>query len=80
MTITTSDRGFQRLLHDGYPAERTKGVHRLAGQSSAIGDYPDSFDRPGSSYLWIGDNHHLHREEVRAFIGHLQTWLDTGKL
>ncbi len=53
---------------------------RLAAQSSAIGDYEDSFERPGSSFLWIGDYHHLNREEVQQLVNHLQSWLKTGSL
>ena len=53
---------------------------RLFQESSAKGDYEDSLDRPGSSFLWIGRNHHLNREEVAEFVKHLQRWLDTGSL
>lgn len=73
-------RGFQDVLLSGYPAESTKGEHRLVGQSSAIGGYDDSFQRPGSSALWVGEFHHLNREEVSKLVGYLQCWLETGKL
>ena len=52
----------------------------LALESSAVGDYDDSVDRPGSSFLWFGDHHHLNREEVSELVGFLQHWLDTGRL
>jgi hypothetical protein len=78
MKAVKSDRGFEVLEHDGYPVEGKKGPQRLAQQSSAIGDYDDSFDRPGSSFLWIGENHHLNREEVKEFISQLQSWVDSG--
>lgn len=81
MQIARSERGFEFLEHEVYPGvDPAEPLERLASQSSAIGDYPDSHERPGSSYLWIGDNHHLDREEVAQFIGYLQRWLDTGKM
>lgn len=76
MIISTTQRGFERIDIDTPLA----GVHRLVQQSSAIGDYEDSYRRPGSSYLWIGNDHHLDREQVAEFIQHLQAWLDTGHL
>lgn len=79
MKVERTDRGFQVLKHEVYPPGAAK-PDRLVQQSSAIGEYPDSFDRPGSSFLWVGDNHHLSREEVRQFVTHLQSWLDTGYL
>lgn len=78
MKCITSDRGFQLLVHDTYGDQPEET--RLAGASSAIGDYDDSFDRPGSSYLWIGEHHHLDRVEVAYLVNFLQQWLDTGKL
>lgn len=81
MTDETNDRGFQIVSHPCYPTERNRDASpRLAQQSSAIGDYPDSFDRPGTSFLWLGDHHHLNREEVAALVERLSRWLDTGKL
>lgn len=65
------------LLH---PAYTTGGQTRLTSESSAIGDYEDSYSHPGSSFLWIGDNHHLDREEVATLITHLQYWLDNRRL
>jgi hypothetical protein len=75
-----SDRGFQAVIHDGYDTDKSRGEHRLVGQSSAVGDYKDSLDKPGSSFLWMGEHHHLNREEVAKLIGYLQHWLDTGLL
>lgn len=79
MNVERSDRGFQYLRHDTYLPENAKHS-RLASQSSAIGEYEDSMERPGSSYLWIGEHHHLNREEVAQFVAHLQDWLETGSL
>ncbi len=79
MHITTTARGF-RVLEEAVYASEPVIRSRLAQESSTIGDYPDSFDRPGSSRLWIGADHHLNREQVAEFIAHLQHWLDTGRL
>ena len=81
MEVVNSDRGFEFLLHPAYlPQNRKKVGDRLASQSSAVGDYDDSLDRPGSSFLWVGDNHHLNREEVAQLAKHLKSWLHTGSL
>lgn len=47
---------------------------RLLQESSAVGEYEDSLENPGSSFLWIGE-HHLNREEVTNLILILQHWL-----
>lgn len=79
MEQTRSDRGFQYIMETGYPPQ-PDWAPRVVCQSSAIGNYPDSFDKPGSSYLWIGENHHLNREQVAELATALQLWLSTGKL
>jgi hypothetical protein len=79
MQVEKTERGFEVLKHEIYPPEPGK-VGRIVQQSSVIGDYPDSFEQPGSSYLWVGDRHHLNREEVRQLITHLENWLATGRL
>jgi len=58
-------------------------------QSSAIGDYDNSLDLPGSSFLWFYEEH-LSREECQErlekgkfesnLIPHIQAWLKTGSL
>jgi len=78
MEIERSERGFDFLIHPAYLPE--DDFSRLASQSSAIRDYEDAWDRPGSSCLWIGEHHHLNREEVAQFVAHLQAWLNTGSL
>lgn len=78
MRHTTSNRGFGFILHptrDNEPKET-----RLISESSAVGDYEDSFDKPGSSYLWVGADHHLNREEVEVMVIRMQNWLITGRL
>ena len=78
MKIIINDRGFQYLHHPSHWHPHEESV--IALQSSAIGDYEDSIDRPGSSFLWIGDDHRLNREEVQELIQHLIHWTKTGKL
>lgn len=78
MKLGKSNRGFDFLEHNRY-VEPHDDI-RLASQSSAIGEYEDSWDRPGSSFLWIGDNHHLNREQVAEFVEYLNRWLKTGRL
>lgn len=77
MKIDKTNRGFQTLICGTYPEE---GEGAITWQSSAIGDYDNSFDLPGSSYLWFGGEKkfHLNREEVQELIDHLQRWVDTG--
>lgn len=78
MQVETAGRGFRILKHKAYLADNK--YERLAQESSAIGDYEDSFDNPGSSYLWISEHHHLNREEVKQLIDHLNHWLETKRL
>lgn len=52
---------------------------RLIQESSAVGEYYDSFDNPGSSFLWVGI-HHLSREDIKELIDRLQYWLDNKQL
>lgn len=77
MKIDKTGRGFEELEHPSY---KTGELERLAMQASAIGDYEDSFDRPGSSYLWIGEHHRLNREESQEFGERLIAWAKTGSL
>lgn len=78
MNLYKTDRGFEVVDHLSYG--NTPMPLRLVSQSSAIGDYEDSFDRPGTSFLWVGDNHHLNREEVAELRDRLTAWLATGTL
>jgi|GEM_PF-3411062 len=84
MKTTDGRRGFRDITHQTYPADELVAQFgssaRIAGESSAIGDYPDSMDKPGSSYIWIGEAHHLDREEVAQLIRALSIWLNTGRL
>lgn len=70
-------RGFPWIEHPAYvPPHDPK---RLVSASSAVGDYEDAYDRPGSSFLWIGEHHHLNREQVAELVEHLTAWLETGE-
>jgi hypothetical protein len=76
MELKTSDRGFRRIEHKKY-TEPDQAV--IVAESSAIGDYDDSFENPGSSYLWVGDCH-LNREEVRILANSMLNWLANKRL
>ena len=79
--LSRTGRGFEILKHPAYPPKPNGDQEtRLAQQSSAVGDYDDSFDRPGTSFLWIGDGHHLNRDEVRELARRMNAWLETGSL
>ena len=77
-TIETK-RGFRLIVHQDYAARDFREV-RLIQESSAIGCYKHAYHNPGSSFLWIGENHHLNREEVAELIKGLQFWLDNKRL
>jgi hypothetical protein len=57
-----TERGFRYITDFNYP-DRKEDI--ILQESSAIGKYKDSFDIPGSSFLWVGRNFHLNREEVK---------------
>lgn len=78
MKLEKSDRGFGYVEHETRLPRKT--AMPILKESSHVGPYPDAIDRPGSSCLWVGSDHHLNREEVRELIDYLQGWLGTGKL
>jgi hypothetical protein len=78
MTHSRTLRGFELVEHPNYPPDGTES--RLVQESSIVGDYEDALDRPGTSALWVGDHHHLNREEVAELVSRLQSWLSTGSL
>jgi hypothetical protein len=80
MKAETTPRGFRVVSHPGYDADESRGEKRVVQESSTIGDYEDSLSRPGSSYLWVGEHHHLNREEVAELAEYLRAWLATGRL
>lgn len=77
MKLVKTSRGFLQLLMPQYVDEKMTVV---VGESSAIGTYVNSLQCPGSSFLWIGQNHHLNRRQVRVLIGVLTNWLVTRRL
>ena len=92
MKAEKTSRGFIVIDHEQYPPvhliDDKPGQStilswpkaRLLQESSAIGEYDDSLDCPGSSYLWVGDNHHLNRDEITTLIQILQYWLLNKRL
>lgn len=48
MELVKTERGFAALFHPEYISGCPT---RLIQESSAIGDYEDAFNKPGSSYL-----------------------------
>ena len=80
MEVTKTDRGFELIEHPMYPPDTAGSCVRLVQQSSAIATDGDEIPDPGTSYLWIGDDHHLNRDEVRSLVAHLRAWLTTGSL
>lgn len=79
MKIETNIRGFRYITHPAYPDER-QAVFPVVRESSIVGDYDDALDKPGSSALWVGENHHLNREEVTELRDALTHWLRRKRL
>lgn len=75
--VVLSDDRCPRPLRS-YPSGTDDVV--LLQESSAISDYDNAVDHPGSSFLWVGDQHHLNREEVAQLVSYLMRWLKTGEL
>lgn len=78
--VETTSRGFEIVrFRDANECECS------LQQSSAIGAYADSMEKPGSSFVWLGrdvvsDRMHLDRDQVQGLVNHLQQWLKTGSL
>lgn len=72
MEMKPTERGFAAIYCENYPKFEQA---RLVQESSAIREYDDAMEKPGSSCLWIGDDFHLNREQVRELVGVLQHWL-----
>ena len=77
MKAIKTDRGFIRVEHKSYVGRLPM---RLIQESSAMGPHEFNVNNPGSSYLWVGENHHLNREEIAEMIERMQYWLNTGRL
>lgn len=79
MKSERTERGFVIVTEEKYQNEPGEFT-RLIQESSAIRNYEDAYDKPGSSALWVGNDHHLDREQVAELISRMQHWLDTGRL
>lgn len=76
MEVTRNIRGFEIVDFTD-----RNGAPCSLQQSSAVGDYDDAYDRPGTSMVWLGAGDlrmHLDREMVSELIGLLRRWLETG--
>lgn len=76
MTVTKTSRGFDVITHQSGSNECRYST--LVQASSSIRD--DNLGIPGSSCLWIGDDHHLDRVQVAELVMYLRRWLATGRL
>jgi len=77
MEFEKSERGFICVTHLKYGSTEQE---RILQESSIIGDYSNSMKNPGSSYLWVGEYHHLDREGVAELINILEYWLENKRL
>ena len=75
-----TEGGFVVVVHPAYASDGKPEQVRLIQESSMVGPYDDAFEKPGSSYLWVGDHHHLNREEVKEMLFHMMYWLENGHL
>lgn len=76
MQVERTDRGFEIIRFADL-----NGKSCSLQASSAILDYPDSIEKPGSSAVWLGvqdERMHLNQEIAKELINHLQSWLNTG--
>ena len=71
MKAEETERGFIRIMHEKHQ-NKPGEITRLVQESSA--------ENPGSSFLWVGNDHHLNRDEIRDLINRMQYWLDTKRL
>lgn len=75
MKIQKTKRGFEIINLPKYASEFYI-EERLVQQSSAIA--PGGVGKPGSSFLWVGEHHHLSKKQVRQFVKYLNNWLTYG--
>lgn len=82
-----TDRGFELIEFTD-----ANGVKCSLQQSSAIGQGPEDFDRPGSSFIWLGcaqnaaphmghemsPRMHLNHDQADALMECLVNWGNTG--
>lgn len=77
MEFVTTERGFRAIEALAYLENE---VLVLVQESSRVGNYDDALRKPGSSFLWVGRDHHLSREEVKILMDAMGEWLKTGRL
>jgi hypothetical protein len=53
---------------------------RVVSESSKMGTYSDSEANPGSSFLWVGEQVQLNREEADRLARSIQYWLKNKRL
>lgn len=87
MNVMLTSRGFEFV-----DFEDENDVACSLQQSSAVGNYEDAMERPGSSAIWLGckknrpphmgdeasPRMHLNREQVCELVERLENWLRTG--
>lgn len=78
MTYEKTARGFGVVVHPRYTAPHDE--IRVVQESSAIDDSSCGMQNPGSSFLWVGEDLHLNRREVKILQNVLRSWLKTGRL
>ena len=82
-TVKEDGRGYRWVdfPNDGTKTDPKKQNDMIVGEASAISTkYDDAFDNPGSSFLYIGRQHRLDREEVKQLIDVLKYWLENKLL
>ena len=78
MRSCRTGRGFAVVEHEKYGEDV---LTRLIQESSAIDfDLDISAVEPGTSFLWVGQDHHLNFKEVEELVSRMQHCLDTGHL
>jgi hypothetical protein len=76
--VEHTGRGFEIMkFRDCY------GLECSLQESSAMGPYEDSYDRPGSSYVWLGvrgeqKRMHLNRGQAYELAERLLNWVNKG--
>ena len=80
MKAEKTGRGFVCVTHRCYPPKEQEEDALLIQESSVVGEYDDALEKPGSSSLWVGEHHHLNREEVAELVIRMNHWLKVGRL
>lgn len=76
MKIEHTERNFEIINF-----EDSSGNKCSLQASSAIGDKPDDFENPGTSFIWLGmegKRMHLNHAQVLEITEKLMSWLSNG--